>query len=79
MNGDYKTKICPILSKPSQGDILSFGGDTHLWESEEEMRRHGWTPINGIPFSGIIHCLGEDCAGFRRITDEEWDCGVMPE
>jgi hypothetical protein len=52
-------KICPIMSRPMQGDVR-FGNES-LWSSEEEMIKYGYTVIEGIPYSSVFPCLKEKC------------------
>ena len=52
-------KVCPIMSRPRQGDVQF--GNVPLWSSEDEMRKYGYAVINGYPFSDIVPCLKEKC------------------
>jgi hypothetical protein len=54
-------KICPIMSKPKQGDIIFGKTKESLYDSETEMKQYGWTPIDGTPWSEIFPCLQEKC------------------
>ena len=54
-------QICPIMSRPSQGNSVKLYSSEPLFTSDEEMRKYGWTPIDGKPYSDIIHCLKEKC------------------
>lgn len=57
-------KVCPIMSRPSQGNMTKMYSSEPLYESEDEMKKYGWTPIDGKPYSDVVHCLREKCMAF---------------
>ena len=79
-------QICPIMSKPSQGNTIKLYSDKPLFESEDEMRKYGWVVMNGKPFSGVVMCQKEKCMSWQQDTVgcananrdgcEQLDCGL---
>ena len=53
-------KICPIMSRPTMGNIKTFDGEP-LYKDENQMREYGWYPIGGFPYQQIIVCLQGQC------------------
>jgi hypothetical protein len=60
-------KICPIMSRPRQGDrvIDLFGEKELLFKSEDEMKEYGYFVVDGLPFSDMISCLCEKCMAWE--------------
>ena len=53
-------KICPVMSRPTMGNIVDLNGDP-LYKDVDEMSKYGWTPVNGIPYQDIFPCQRERC------------------
>jgi len=72
-------KICPIMSRPSQGNSVKLYSHEPLFTDEDDMRKHGWTPIDGKPYSDIISCQKEKCMAWETTSaccgaeDKEFD------
>jgi len=62
-----KTKICPFMSTPKQGDTIC--GGEKLYRDKSEMMEYGFTPIDGKIWSGLLPCLKENCMA--------WDDGLV--
>jgi len=69
-------KICPIMSRPSQGNMTKLYSSEPLYESEEEMKKYGWTPINGKPYSDVVPCLRERCTAWVPQQTIEYRCTI---
>jgi hypothetical protein len=61
-------RICPIMSRPSQGNSVKLYSSDPLFESEEEMKKYGWTPIDGKPFGDVVMCQKEKCMAWTITT-----------
>jgi hypothetical protein len=61
-------KICPIMSRPNQMDILGLS-QVRIWDSEDQMKEYGMTPINGIPYRDLFPCLKEKCMAWEPPHD----------
>jgi hypothetical protein len=61
-------KICPIMSCPSQGNSVKLYSDKPLFESEDEMKKYGWTPLNGKPYGDVVLCQRDKCMSWETTS-----------
>jgi hypothetical protein len=58
-------KVCPIMSRPKQGNYIGLDGKP-LYKNENECLEYGWVLVDGKPFSGLMPCLKERCEAWQE-------------
>ena len=64
------------MSHPSQGNSVKLYSDKPLFESEDEMRKYGWTVLNGKPYGDVVMCQKEKCMAW---VSANYYCSVANE